>query len=97
MSLPETMASGFIAGGMAAIFTHPVDVIKTNLMVNKDIYFRSYFKCVKFLYNEDGIKAFARGLGLRYVHVSVLYMIFFAGYEQFLNFCICKHAELSQR
>ena len=93
MTLPETMISGFTAGGIAAIITNPLDVVKTNLMVNKDKYFDSYWKCVKFLYREDGIGVFLRGFMFRFLNIGAMSMIFLGGYEKFLNFCIKKHSE----
>ena len=97
MSLFETMIAGFIAGGSASLLTNPIDVIKTNLMSNKDKFFDSYWNCVKFLYQEDGLKAFARGFGFRFIHVGIMSMVFFSGYEKFLNFCIRKHAQITKR
>lgn len=97
MTLLETFFSGFVAAGIAAMLTNPIDVIKTNLMANKDKYFHSYWNCVKFLYQEEGIKVFSRGIIFRTLHVGVMSMIFFGGYEQFLNFCILKHSEVHSK
>lgn len=92
-----TAVSGFLAGGVASICTNPIDVIKTNLMANKDRVFDSYWKCIKFLYQEEGLRAFSRGIAFRFFHVGFMSLIFFCGYETFLRFCIMKHRELTRR
>ena len=90
MTTQETILAGGIAGGFASVFTNPIDVVKTNLMANKDNFFESYWHCTKFMYREDGFKVFFRGLLYRSFHVTLVSIVFFLGYEKMLNHCMKK-------
>ena len=90
MNFLESAISGCIAGGIAALFTNPIDVIKTNLMINIDKKFNTYLDCMKFLYQEDGFKAFYRGAIYRTIHVSIMSVVVFSAYENLLNYTIKK-------
>ena len=85
LNTQEAMISGFFAGAVSGSLTNPIDVVNANLMANKDIYFKSYSKCIHASYNESGILAFMRGIHLRTFHIGLLCSVFYGGYEQILN------------
>ena len=82
--------AGAVAGAFASLITHPIDVIKTNHMVNPKISKYPYSKMVSYLYRESGLKGFARGLILRTIHMSIMSTIMLCGYEQFLYFFMVR-------
>ena len=93
MTSIESMFSGFVAAQVAALLTNPIDVVKTNLMVSKDQVFDTYLKCVYFLFQEEGIRAFFRGVLFRSVQVGLISILFFPIYENVLNYTIIKQSE----
>lgn len=93
MNKLETVFAGFSSGGFAALCTNPIDVVKTNLMVDKTKYFKNYFHCMRFLYQENGMRAFTRGITYRTCHVGLMSIVFFSFYEHLLNLSIRKIAK----
>lgn len=81
----ESMKCGFLAGGLAAFLTNPNDVVKTNVMgeKNKDKEFRmnGFLRAAKLLYHENGFMVFWKGAGYRVVHVGLMSISFFFAYE----------------
>lgn len=85
ISTQETAISGFVAGSIAAVFTNPVDVVKTNIMTQKKLIYTGFVDCCRKLYKEHGIKVFTRGTKYRVLSVGGISAFFFLGYEVFME------------
>lgn len=85
MNTRETVIAGFTAGSIAGILTTPIDVVKTNIMTQKDIIYSGFIDCYKKLYKEHGIKVFGRGAFYRFTAVGGVSAFFFLGYEVFME------------
>jgi hypothetical protein len=74
---------GGIAGGMGSWVTNPMDVVKTRLQVNSDLYSGSVLKCTQAVWQEGGASAFLRGSIPRLMHKVPANAFFFLFYELF--------------
>lgn len=74
---------GAKAGGIAAILTTPVDVIKTRIMTN-NISINHLLPMIKNIYQTDGISGFFKGVLIRFTYISIGGMIFF-GTNEFMK------------
>jgi hypothetical protein len=90
MTLKENVIAAAIAGIASSIVTHPVDVIKTNHMVNHKIAAMRYWPMVKYLYRESGLIGFSRGMVIRTFHMAIMSTILLCGYESFINFFMLR-------
>lgn len=70
---------GSIAGGIAAAVTTPLDVLKTRLMLHETSI--SVWKLAKWIYQEEGSKAFIAGISPRIMWISAGGAIFLGVYE----------------
>jgi solute carrier family 25 S-adenosylmethionine transporter 26 len=74
---------GGIAGGLGSWVTNPMDVVKTRLQVNSDLYSGSVWKCTQLVWQEGGASAFLRGSIPRLFHKIPANAFFFLFYELF--------------
>lgn len=80
----QAAACGAFAGGIAAAFTTPIDVIKTRLMLGNDssgvpyLGFRDAFTRVK---QQEGVRKLFSGIGPRVTWITVGGFVFFGTYE----------------
>jgi hypothetical protein len=74
---------GGISGGVGAYLTNPLDVIKTRLQTNSDLYSGSIRTCAKLTFEEGGPAAFLRGSVPRLLHKVPANAFFFFFYEFF--------------
>lgn len=74
---------GGISGGVGAYLTNPLDVIKTRLQTNSDVYSGSIRICAKMTFEEGGPAAFLRGSVPRLLHKVPANAFFFFFYEFF--------------
>ncbi|XP_021902577.1 probable S-adenosylmethionine carrier 2, chloroplastic isoform X2 [Carica papaya] len=80
---PENAILGAFAGAVTGALTTPLDVIKTRLMVqgsaNK---YKGLSDCVRTIMNEEGPRAFLKGIGPRVLWIGVGGSIFFGVLEK---------------
>ena len=74
---------GGIAGGFGSWVTNPMDVVKTRLQTNSDLYGGSVLACTQQVWQEGGAAAFLRGSVPRLVHKVPANAFFFLFYETF--------------
>ena len=77
------MATGAIAGGVGSYCTNPMDVIKTRLQTNPELYGGSILSCAQSTFREGGAAAFLRGSVPRLMHKVPANSCFFFFYEAF--------------
>ncbi|DBA02405.1 TPA: hypothetical protein N0F65_007224 [Lagenidium giganteum] len=71
---------GSIAGGVAASITTPLDVVKTRLMLGKDVHgvrYNGTIDTFKRVYTEEGVKRLFSGVGPRTMWISIGGFVFF--------------------
>jgi len=75
--------TGAVAGGVGSYVTNPMDVIKTRLQTESQLYGGSIMKCFHDTWMEGGPSAFLRGSVPRLLHKVPANGIFFLFYELF--------------
>jgi hypothetical protein len=93
---------GGIAGGLGSWVTNPMDVVKTRLQVNSDMYSGSVWKCTQSVWQEGGASAFLRGSIPRLAHKVPANAFFFLFYELFrrvlrVEEAVAKHEQQKVR
>jgi len=84
---------GALAGGIAAVLTTPLDVVKTRIMVADAGIHKHHLKFSSVListYNEKGIKGLFAGLTPRFMWITIGSYIFFGVYDFAKNICCEK-------
>ncbi len=80
---------GAVAGGLGSLFTTPMDVVKTRMMVDlsggKGNGYSSISECISRISQEEGIGSFFIGTGPRLLHKVPANGLFFLCYEGFRN------------
>mmetsp|Transcript_27162 Transcript_27162/g.78359 ORF Transcript_27162/g.78359 Transcript_27162/m.78359 type:complete len:221 (-) Transcript_27162:442-1104(-) len=79
----KDMASGAIAGGVGSYLTNPMDVVKTRLQTQPELYGGSMLACARDTFIEGGPAAFLRGCVPRLLHKVPANSLFFCFYEAF--------------
>ena len=74
---------GGLAGGLGSYVTNPMDVIKTRLQTDSELYSGSIRTCAKMTFEEGGPAAFLRGSVPRLLHKVPANAFFFLFYEFF--------------
>eukprot|EP00533_Pseudo-nitzschia_delicatissima_P008805 CAMPEP_0116107276 /NCGR_PEP_ID=MMETSP0327-20121206/16138_1 /TAXON_ID=44447 /ORGANISM="Pseudo-nitzschia delicatissima, Strain B596" /LENGTH=363 /DNA_ID=CAMNT_0003600055 /DNA_START=215 /DNA_END=1306 /DNA_ORIENTATION=+ len=74
---------GGVSGGVGSYVTNPMDVIKTRLQTDSDLYGGSIRTCAKLTFEEGGAAAFLRGSVPRLMHKVPANAFFFFFYEFF--------------
>mmetsp|Transcript_2820 Transcript_2820/g.7748 ORF Transcript_2820/g.7748 Transcript_2820/m.7748 type:complete len:393 (+) Transcript_2820:88-1266(+) len=74
---------GGVSGGVGSFVTNPMDVIKTRLQTNSQLYSGSIRTCAKTTFDEGGPAAFLRGSVPRLLHKVPANAFFFFFYEFF--------------
>lgn len=77
-----------MAGFFAALFTTPVDVVKTQMMIDRSKHSLSLLETAKNVYKTDGLAGLFRAWHVRSINIGLCSIIFFTGYEsskKFLN------------
>mmetsp|Transcript_16012 Transcript_16012/g.19869 ORF Transcript_16012/g.19869 Transcript_16012/m.19869 type:complete len:279 (+) Transcript_16012:216-1052(+) len=81
----ESAACGSCSGGIAAAVTTPLDVIKTRLMLGKDVNGKAYTGPVstfRRIVAEEGASALLSGIQPRVMWISIGGFVFFGAYEK---------------
>lgn len=86
LSQLEAAFSGFMAGSTAALLTNPIDVIKSNIMTQRQIIYSGFWDCASRLYRDHGIMVFTRGAMYRYIQIGSMSISFFLAYETTMKF-----------
>ena len=76
---------GSIAGGVAASITTPLDVVKTRLMLGKDVNgvpYKGTLSTLSRVYTDEGLKRLFSGAGPRTMWISIGGFVFFGMYEK---------------
>lgn len=81
----KDMVVGGVAGGVGSYLTNPMDVIKTRLQVDSQLYSGSVWVCASKTLEEGGPSAFLRGSIPRLIHKVPANAAFFVFYEFFKN------------
>ena len=80
MGVLPLMACGSLAGATSAVVSHPVDVVKAQMMGLNAGRFNGAMHCAKSIFKESGFSAFYVGLGPRVarvcMEVGLLYTLF---------------------
>jgi len=79
----KDMVAGGLSGGIGSYLTNPMDVIKTRLQTDSDMYGGKVLRCVKATYAEGGPRVFLRGSIPRLIHKVPANANFFLFYEFF--------------
>lgn len=77
------MVAGGFSGGVGSLATNPMDVIKTRLQINPDLYGGNVLVCAQKTLEEGGPSAFLRGSVPRLIHKVPANAFFFVFYEFF--------------
>jgi solute carrier family 25 S-adenosylmethionine transporter 26 len=77
------MVAGGFSGGVGSFATNPMDVIKTRLQINPDLYGGNVLVCAQKTLEEGGPSAFLRGSVPRLIHKVPANAFFFVFYEFF--------------
>ncbi len=85
----DMMAGGF-AGGLGTFLTNPLDVIKTRLQTNPELYNGSIMICAQILVEQGGWSIFLRGTWSRLLYKVPNNAIFFVFYEFFKRLLRCN-------
>ena len=78
----RNMVAGATAGGVGSIVSNPMDVIKTRIQMDPDLY-ESIAMCARKTAEGEGMKAFMRGAAPRLMHKIPANGLFFMFYEVF--------------
>lgn len=80
---PENAMLGAVAGAVTGVFTTPLDVIKTRLMVQgAGNQYKGFSDCVKTILREEGSSALWKGMGPRVLWIGIGGSIFFGVLEK---------------
>ena len=79
----KDMVTGGMAGGIGSYLTNPMDVIKTRLQTDPEMFGGSVLQCISMTYEEGGYRAFLRGSMPRLIHKIPGNAIFFFFFELF--------------
>lgn len=80
-SILTTLRNGALAGGFAAFFTTPIDVVKTRLMTqSKDVY-KGVLQSLLLIYRTEGLAGLWTGWKIRVIYITVGGMLFFGTFE----------------
>mmetsp|Transcript_52409 Transcript_52409/g.63150 ORF Transcript_52409/g.63150 Transcript_52409/m.63150 type:complete len:319 (-) Transcript_52409:195-1151(-) len=80
----QAAACGSVAGGIAAAFTTPLDVVKTRLMLGKDargVVYGGAYDVVGRVWREEGGVVFLSGIQPRVMWISIGGFVFFGAFE----------------
>ena len=81
----QAAACGSFAGAIAAAVTTPLDVIKTRLILEKDVHGKQYTGIVdvfKRVVKEEGGKTLFSGLAPRVMWITIGGFVYFGAYEE---------------
>lgn len=79
----KDMVAGGVAGGIGSYLTNPMDVIKTRLQTDSELYNGDVWNCAVSIFEEGGLTAFLRGSIPRLIHKVPANAVFFVFYEFF--------------
>jgi solute carrier family 25 S-adenosylmethionine transporter 26 len=88
LSLAQTALCAAMAGGTAAAATTPLDVAKTRIMLSRkgvDMDYTGISRTLLQIYQQEGIKAFFRGIVPRITWLSIGGALFLGTYEATLR------------
>ena len=78
----ENSVNGATAAFVAASLTTPMDVIKTKMMTQNAIVYKSAWDCLRTTVKDEGALALFKGVSYRSFPLSVTGIIFFTSYER---------------
>ena len=90
MDIFDNFLAAAAAGFWASILTHPIDVVKTNLMVSKSIVSPTYKAVFWNIYQKSGLMGFWKGFLMRTLQMSITSIVLLIGYEQVLNYGLIR-------
>jgi len=80
----ESAIFGSLSGAVAAAMTTPLDVLKTRMMLAKEKQVATVLATK--IYQEEGLRAFFRGIGPRTMWISIGGAVFLGSYQWASNF-----------
>eukprot|EP00941_MAST-03F_sp_MAST-3F-sp1_P003970 g3970.t1 len=88
LTIYEALGCGAISGFISAICSHPLDVVKANLMgLDGSRFNYSSIQCAKTIVKENGVKGLYKGIEPRLCRVCMEMSLLFAVYEQVAEVC----------
>lgn len=81
---PVHFACGIVAGCLASVVTQPPDVVKT-LMQTQPEKFPTAHSCIVYIYQNDGMQGFLRGIVPRCLRRSLMAALAWTVYEQMMR------------
>ena len=76
--------NGGIAGGITALVTCPIDVVKTRMMTSTT-HFNTLAETARFLYKTEGVRTFWRGWQVRVTYITIGGMLYFGVFNSALK------------
>lgn len=81
LSFFQDSINGAVAGFNGALWTTPVDVIKTKMMVDRSQKPLTIGECLKSILQEEGVYGLFKAWKIRSFSIGAISIIFFSGYE----------------
>jgi hypothetical protein len=81
MSYLENAMNGAVAGSVASLTTNPIDVVKTRMMVSREVHGSTMYRTTLDIMSDEGIQGFFKASHIRLLSVSIACILFFTIYE----------------
>lgn len=92
MTLRENCLAAGAAGALAAVVTHPVDVLKTYMMVYNDRPGARYWDIWRVVREKFGLRGLLRGVGFRTMQMLLMSVFWLTGYEKVFEWLLRRSA-----
>lgn len=81
MTFLENALNGAVAGSVASLLTNPIDVLKTRMMINRDVSPMGLYRLTLDMLSDEGLTSFFKACHIRMLTISAATVLFFTMYE----------------